>query len=103
MYAFTDSLKGAFGASAVRTSSKSSGAVIEAKNKQWNYALNFALQKEFDNWFLGSHAGFYHANNRISGVMPSSMEMEDLKLKGKFNYMSLGAAAGVRPQRVGGA
>ena len=28
--------------------------------------------------------------------MPSSMEMDDLKLKGKFNYMSLGAAAGVR-------
>ena len=47
VYAFTDSLKGAFGASAVRTSSKSSGTVIEAKNKQWNYALNFALQKEF--------------------------------------------------------
>lgn len=101
VYAFTDSLKGAFGASAVRTSSKSSGAVIEAKNKQWNYALNFALQKEFDNWFLGSHAGFYHANNRISGVMPSSMEMEDLKLKGKFNYMSLGAAAGVRLKEWG--
>lgn len=94
VYGLSDSVKLSFGISAVQSTSKTSGAVMEAKNKQWNYSINAALRKEAGDFYFGTQLGWNYANNNISGSMPSSMMMDDMKLKGNFNVMSVGASAG---------
>ncbi len=94
VYAASDSLKVALGAAGVRASSKASGSVMEAKNKQWNYAVNLSLRKDFADWYVGTQLGVYHTKNNISGMMPFSMAMDDLKLKDDSTFMSFGVLAG---------
>lgn len=94
-YGISDSTGLSMNLVANRSTAKSSHAVTQGKNKQWNLGFNVGLRKDIGEFYVGSGFGFFHSSNKMSAMMPSSMMMEDVKSDPNFNFLRFSIEGGV--------